>query len=226
MTDLQTWLLVALSIYLIVLLLLAFFVSTQTESEEDFLVGGRKFNLWLTTFCLFATWFGAGTLITSTDEVSHSGLQATALEPYGAGACLILAGFFFARPLWDLQLYTYADFFRIRFGKKVEKLSVYMNVPIYVGWIAVQIVALANILAVFFPVPVWMFILGISLFACILTVSGGLWSVSITDSFQLFIIILGLIYLFFRVSGGTLDFLEQVPPEKLVLIPTEKFSSL
>jgi SSS family solute:Na+ symporter len=213
--------------YLTVILVLAFFITGKMESEEDFLVGGRSFSLWLTTFCLFATWFGAGTLITATDEVAKHGLRVTALEPYGAGVCLLLGGYFFAKPLWNMNLMTYSDFFRIKFGDKVEKLSVILNIPVYVGWIAVQIVSLANILSVFFPLPVWTFILIISLFACILTVSGGMWSVSITDSFQLFIIIIGLIYLILKVAGlngGLLNLLSGISDDKLVVVPTEKIS--
>jgi Na+/proline symporter len=225
----EQMLLIVLVIYFAILLGMALFVSTKTESEEDFLVGGRKFNLWLTTFCLFATWFGAGTLITATDEVAESGLRMTALEPYGAGVCLLIAGMFFARPLWNMKLMTFSDFFKKKFGRTTELVSVFLNIPIYVGWIAVQIVSLANILAVFFPQPVWVFIIGISLFCCILTVSGGLWSVSITDSFQLFIIILGLFYLFFKITGaspgGMMTMLEQVPADKKILIPTDKMMS-
>lgn len=216
--------------YFVVLLGLALVMSGKMESEEDFLVGGRKFNLWLTTFCLFATWFGAGTLIAATDEVASGGLVVTALEPYGAGMCLILSGIFFAKPLWEMKIMTYADFFKVKFGAKVEFISVIINIPVYVGWIAVQIVSLANILAVFFPVPVWAFIIGISLFACFLTISGGMWSVSITDSFQLFIIILGLIYLLLKISGATPDGLvglyNQIPVDKLILIPHDKLSDV
>lgn len=219
-----------LCIYFVLLLGLAFFMSGKMESEEDFLVGGRKFNLWLTTFCLFATWFGAGTLIAASDEVSQSGLQVTALEPYGAGFCLIFAGLFFAKPLWEMKLMTYSDLFRDKFGPKVEFLSVILNIPVYVGWIAVQIVSLANILAVFFPVPVWILIIGISIFACILTVSGGMWSVSITDSFQLLIIIIGLVYLLIKISGampeGLTGMIANVPTDFKVLIPTDKASDL
>lgn len=223
-------LLYVLIVYFLLLMVMAVFVSNNMETDEDFLVGGRKFNLWLTSFCLFATWFGAGTLIASTDEVAKSGLIVTALEPYGAGMCLILAGAFFARPLWNMKLMTFSDLFRNKYGRKIETISVFLNIPIYVGWIAVQIVSLANILAVFFPVPVWVFILGISLFACFLTVSGGMWSVSITDSFQLLVIILGLIYLLFKVSGALPDGLEgalsSIESEKLIFIPTDKIGDL
>lgn len=218
----------ALFIYFGLLIALAIFMSGKMESDEDFLVGGRKFNLWLTTFCLFATWFGAGTLITATDEIAQSGLRAAALEPYGAGMCLLLSGLFLAKPLWEMKLMTFADLLRQKFGPRVEFLGVIINIPIYVGWIAVQIISLANILAVFYPLPIWVFVIGISLFACFLTISGGMWSVSITDSFQLFLIVIGLIYLLTKIAGiapdGLLGLVAKISPERLVFIPTEKMS--
>lgn len=205
-------------------------MSGRLDNEEDFLVGGRSFNLWLTTSCLFATWFGAGTLIAATDQVAVEGAKVTALEPLGAGLCLILAGLFLAKPLWELKLMTYADFFRKHFGVRVELLSVFINVPIYVGWIAVQIVSLANILSVFFPLPVWLLMLGITVLTTYLTLVGGMWSVSITDSFQLLIIIIGLIYLLLKISHafpeGLMGLLSQVEQEKLIFVPTEKMSDL
>lgn len=226
----ENFLLYCLIAYFVLLGCLALFISSKTESEEDFLVGGRRFNLWLTTFCLFATWFGAGTLITATDEVAAQGLRVTSLEPYGAGLCLILAGLFFAKPLWNMKLMTYSDLFREKYGPKVELLSVFFNIPVYVGWIAVQIVSLANILAVFYPLPVWIFMIMITAFTCFLTVSGGMWSVSLTDSFQLFIIICGLIYLLLKVvssfDGGVMGMISLVPKDRLVLIPSEKWSDV
>lgn len=222
----QLPMLIAIVIFLLFIMGIALFTNDKMGSEEDFLVGGRSFNLWLTTFCLFSTWFGAGTLITATDEISHRGLIATALEPYGAGMCLIIAGLFFAKPLWDLQLLTYSDFYRLKFGHKAEMVTVLLTIPTYVGWIAVQMIALAQILAVFFPLPPWVFILIVASISLFLTVTGGIWSVSLTDSVQLVVIVLGLIYLFFRISfWGPLGFdhlVGHIPKQYWTMIPVDK----
>lgn len=226
----QSALLVALLVYLVVVLSMAFVLKSRIQSEEDFLIGGRSFGLWLTTFSLFATWFGAGTLIAATDEVYASGLQITALEPYGAGMCLILSSLLIAKPLWRMGIVTYSDFYRIKFGQTVEKMSVFINIPVYVGWIAVQIITLAHLLQAFFPFPLWVFIVLISLLSVVLTMTGGLWSVSITDSFQIVIIVGGLLYLFMKVFGllptGWLALLDFVPSENLVFFPTENVPEL
>lgn len=216
--------------YFLILLAIALFISTRTENEADFLVGGRRFNLWLTTFCLFATWFGAGTLIAATDEVAAEGLQVTALEPYGAGMCLILAGIFFAKPLWEMKLMTYADLFKKKYGHRVELLSVFLNIPIYVGWVAVQLIAISQIFAAFYPQPLWVFIVGFASFSCLLTVLGGMWSVSITDGFQLLVIVVGLFYLFFKITDFDFAYIEsmmqKVSHSDKILIPSENWSQV
>ncbi|PIQ28520.1 sodium:solute symporter [bacterium (Candidatus Blackallbacteria) CG17_big_fil_post_rev_8_21_14_2_50_48_46] len=221
-------LLIAILIFLAVIMGIALFSNGKMETEEDFLVGGRSFNIWLTTFCLFSTWFGAGTLITATDEIAHKGLVSTALEPYGAGMCLILAGLFFAKPLWDLQLLTFSDFYRLKFGPKAEMVTVLLTVPTYVGWIAVQLIALSQILSTFFPLPSGLFIVLVALISLFLTITGGIWSVSLTDSFQMFIIVLGLVYLFCRIAfWGNQSFdalLAGIPKEYWVVMPLDKFS--
>ena len=43
---------------------------------------------------LLATWFGAGTLLTSTDEMAAEGFRVVALEPLGSGLCLMVTRLF------------------------------------------------------------------------------------------------------------------------------------
>jgi SSS family solute:Na+ symporter len=204
--------------FFIMLFAIGFFANTKTESNEDFLVGGRKFSLWLSTFCLFATWFGAGTLISATDEISRVGIRASLLEPFGSGFCLILAGLFLAKRLWEMKLLTYSDFFKIKFGSKIESLSVFTSIPIFVGWIAVQYLAISKIISTFTPLSLMQALIIIVIITSVLTILGGMWSVSLTDSIQMFIIIIGLIYLFIKMNSDiNLSFMqifEQISEKK------------
>ena len=63
------------------------------------------------------------TLLTAADEVRAEGLQKAALDPFGAGACLLIAGLFVAGPMWRMQLLTVPDFFRRKFGPAAETIS-------------------------------------------------------------------------------------------------------
>ncbi|TPV93433.1 MAG: sodium:solute symporter [Myxococcales bacterium FL481] len=172
----------------------------RTTTAEDFLVAGRRLSWPMATATLFATWFGAGTLLTATDEIHASGLSAVALEPLGAGLCLVVAGVGFARPLWRMRLLTLGDFFAQRFGARAEKVASAVMVPSYFGWIAVQFLALAKLLDHFFGLPIPA---GVGL-VCIVGVSyaliGGMWTVVITDAVLVGVIAFGLLVL----GGGVL----------------------
>ncbi len=137
---------IVLIVYLFVMFAISYYAETQIHNTEDFLVAGRKLPLSLAWATILATWFGAATVLTQSDEVRQNGLQMAALDPLGAGLCLILAGLFFAVPLWKMGLLTISDFFRKQFGPKSEFLTACIMVPSYFGWIATQFKALAQVL--------------------------------------------------------------------------------
>src|SRR5581483_4069449 len=135
---------ITIALYVVAMFVLAHFAHQRVHNTEDYIVAGRRLPLFLAWATLVATWFGAGTILTVCTEVSKHGVQRAALDPLGSGFCLILAGLFFARPLWDMGLLTLCDFFRRRFGERVEIISALLMVPSYFGWIAAQFVALAQ----------------------------------------------------------------------------------
>jgi len=111
----------ALGLYVVATYVLGFAVKSRVHDAEDFLVAGRRLPLSLAWATLLATWFGAGTMLTAADEVRSEGLSAIALEPLGSGLCLVVAGLFFARRLWDMKLLTMSDFFARRFGRRAAR---------------------------------------------------------------------------------------------------------
>lgn len=182
---LEILLAIATLAYIAFILGLAVRAKYRIHDETDFLAAGRKLSTLFAASTLFATWFGAGTLLTATDAIYEHGLAITALEPFGAGACLIFAGMFFAKPLWEMKILTVPDLFFIKFGKKAETLASLLLVPGYFGWIAVQITALSGILHMFFGLPVWSCMILVTLLATILASLGGMWSIALTDLVQM-----------------------------------------
>ena len=231
----QGWLAVAVLIYLFVLLGLSLWSREKIRTEEDYLVAGRRLPTTLATFTLFATWFGAGTLMTATDEIRTEGLSVSVMEPYGAGLALIFAGLFFARPLWKMKLLTIGDFFRVRYGKRAEKVAVLAALPGFIGWIAVQLTALSEILRLFFQIPTATGILLSAFVSLIYTVMGGMWSVTLTDSMQLILVLVGLFELAYSVltgvgggvfSNGVTRILTENSSEILSFFPDTSFSGV
>ena len=220
--------------YVLGMYLLALVARKRIQSNEDFVVAGRRLPLSLAWATLLATWFGAGTLLTVTDEVSRQGIRRAALDPWGAGLCLILAGVFFARPLWEMKLLTLSDFFRRRFGPRAEILSAFIMVPTYFGWIAVQFIALASLLDLFFDIPLYWGIPLVAVVAMGYTLLGGMWSVALTDFVQITLVLAGLLVLMVNVlttlgagsmTAGWLRLMRDLPPPMLEPVPSESLRS-
>lgn len=233
--DLTTPVSITLLLYVVVSYALAWRFSRKIESREDYLVAGRRLPLPLASATLLATWFGAGTLLTAADEVRDVGLRAIALEPLGAALCLLIAGVWVARPLWEMKLETLGDFFRARFGRRVELWASVAMVPGYFGWIAVQLVALAEVIHLMIGIPpAW----GIALVAAVgtgYTLLGGMWAVTVTDAVQLSLLAVGLVVLTFQVlaflgDGAPIAGLsalgQQLPAEAFEPVPTKTMSQL
>lgn len=206
----EKFLFITLILYVIIIFAASFYARSKVKTESDFLIAGRRLSLPFTTATLFATWFGAGTLLTATEQVRQHGLKAAALEPYGAGFCLIIAGIFFAKPLWETKLLTLADFFRLRFGKRAEEVSIFLACPGFIAWIAVQLMAAAEVLQITLAIPSSIGIAVVGAIAMSYTLIGGMWSIAYLDSFQIVIIFTGLIVIFFEVLAfwGHGSFLE------------------
>jgi Na+/proline symporter len=224
-----------LVVYVVAAFGLSFWARGRIQSAEDYVVAGRRLPLSLSSATIFATWFGAGTLLTATDEVRQGGLRMAGLDPFGAGVCLLLAGWFYAARLWKMKLLTLADFYQRRFGDRTEIVAAVVMIPGYFGWIAAQFVALASVLELFFGIDP---AIGIALVAFVgagYTLLGGMWSVTLTDAVQVVLIIVGLVVLavvvFFELGdgsfgGGVGRLLEETPGEMLSPIPTESLVAL
>jgi len=188
-----------LTIYALAMLVIGFVAQRRIQNVEDYVVAGRQLPTSLATLTIVATWFGAESLMTTTDEVSQRGMLGAMLDPFGISLCLLIAGLFIAGPVWRLGLLTIPDFFRQRYGKSAEFLSASILVPSYFGWIAAQYLALATLLEQFFGLPIVIGVIGVAALATSYTWMGGMWSVTWTDTVQMLLIVVGLLVLGFEI---------------------------
>jgi SSS family transporter len=181
-----------IAMYLLATLLVGFWASRKVKSTADFVVAGRKLPLVVAGSAMFATWFGSETVMGAPSEFVEGGMLAVMEDPFGAALCLILAGALVAKPLYKLNILTFNDFYRLRFGRTTEIVSALVMVPSYFGWIAAQMVAMALILNVLLGMSMTWGILLCAGVVVIYTYIGGMWAVSITDFIQTIIIIIGI----------------------------------
>jgi Na+/proline symporter len=233
--TLQWTLGITIAVYIGVMYGIAYVARKRVSTAEDYVVAGRRLPFSLAWMTLVATWFGAGTLLLTTDEVRREGLSAIALDPLGPSLCLIVAGLFVAGPMWSLQLLTLPDFFRRKFGPAAELLSGLIMVPSYFGWIAAEYTALAEILQLYFGLDLRIGLVLVALVGGGYTIMGGMWSVTLTDAVQLALILIGVVILAFAVLGqlgggdwttGLAALHEKVHPDRRVWMPTHDVREL
>lgn len=186
--------------YILAQLLIGVWVSRSIRTEDDYLVAGRSLGPVLTTFTVFATWFGAETCIGAAGAVYERGLSGGSADPFGYALCIILTGLLFAVPLWRLKLTTLADLFRIRYAASVERFAVLLLVPTSLFWAAAQVRAFGQVLSAASGLEVDITI-GIAAAVVIAyTIFGGLLADAWTDLVQGIALILGLLALFVTVG--------------------------
>ncbi len=193
------------------------------------MLAGRSLPILLSSSALFATWFGSETVFGASSEFLRGGLFAVIEDPFGAALCLVLFGLFFARKLYNMNLLTLGDFFKVRYGHHTELVASVFLAPPYIGYIAAQLVAMGLILNVVTGLAVWHGVVISAIVVTFYTYIGGMWAISITDFIQSIIIIVGLMVLAVVLSkeaGGVSAVLSEVPPENFRFLPKPGWSEV
>ena len=184
-----------ISLYLLSNIAVGAWAARKVHSTQDFVVAGRSLPLVLAASATFATWFGSETIMGAPATFVEGGVLAIIEEPFGSALCLFLVGAFFARPLYRLNITTFSDYFRMRFGRSAELLSALIMIPSYFSWIAAQFIAIGIVLEVVTGIPREVGIIVSAVIVAIYTMLGGMWSISVTDFFHNIIIVIALLVL-------------------------------
>ncbi|MDD3883948.1 MAG: sodium:solute symporter family protein [Gallionella sp.] len=192
-------------LYLLVSVGIGLYAATRVHSAKDFAVAGRHLPLPIVTATVFATWFGAETVLGISATFVQEGLGGVVADPFGAALCLILAGLFFANRLYRMNLLTIGDFYRVRYNKAVELIAAVCIVISYLGWVSAQIMALGLVFNVISGGAVSQeagMVVG-ALIVLTYTTFGGMWSVALLDFVQMTVIMCGMLFIAWFVSGMT-----------------------
>jgi SSS family transporter len=192
-------------LYLLVSVGIGLYAATRVHNAKDFAVAGRHLPLPIVTATVFATWFGAETVLGISATFVKEGLNGVVADPFGASLCLILAGLFFASKLYRMNLLTIGDFYRARYSRAVELIAAVTIVISYLGWVSAQIMALGLVFNVVSGDVVSResgMVIG-ALIVLTYTTFGGMWSVALLDFVQMTVIMCGMLFIAWFVSGMT-----------------------
>ncbi|MCU6432284.1 sodium:solute symporter family protein [Undibacterium sp. Jales W-56] len=190
-------------LYWVISVGIGLYAARYVNNSKDYAVAGRSLPMYVVTATVFATWFGSETVLGISSTFVKEGLKGVIADPFGSSLCLIFVGLFFARPLYRMNLLTIGDYYRNKFGRAVEVMVTLCIVVSYLGWVAAQIKALGLVFNVVSGGAISMD-LGMMIGAgsvLIYTLMGGMWSVAITDFLQMIIIVIGMLYIGWEVSG-------------------------
>jgi solute:Na+ symporter, SSS family len=204
----------AVVLYMIFTISIGLFAATRVKGAKDFMVAGRSLPLYMNFACVFATWFGAETLLSISATFAKDGLQGVSGDPFGAALCLTLVGLFFAKAFYRMDLLTIGDFYHKKYGKVVEIFTSVAITISYLGWTSAQMTALGLVIYVLGnsglsveqiaaapTITLTQSILIGSFVVTLYTFFGGMWSVALTDLIQTACIVVGLIIVAFVLAG-------------------------
>ncbi len=181
-------------VYLLVTIAIGLMAAKRVQNSSDFAIAGRHLPMAMIVTTTFATWFGSETVLGIPAKFVNGGLHGVIEDPFGAGFCLIFVGLFFAGKLYRMTLLTISDYFRERYGRKVEVACSLIIMVSYLGWVSAQVTALGLVFNLLSDGVVSMelgMVIGVvSILAY--TLFGGMWSVAITDFIQMIILVVGL----------------------------------
>ncbi len=189
-------------LYLLVSIGVGVYAATRVHNARDYVVAGRHLPIYIVTATVFATWFGSETVLGIPATFLNEGLHGIVSDPFGSSMCLILVGLFFARKLYRMNLLTITDYYRKRYGRKVEVITGLAIIISYLGWVSAQMTALGlvfNILSQGMITQAQGTLIGAAI-VLLYTLYGGMWSVALTDFFQMSIIVVGLLYILYVAS--------------------------
>jgi solute:Na+ symporter, SSS family len=128
--------------YLLVTIVIGLYAARKVRSSKDFILAGRSLPLWIVMATVFATWFGAESILGTSANFTTGGLSNMIGDPFASSLALVLVGLFYAKRLYAENYLTIGGFYREKYGKTVEVLASLATIGLYLAWTSAQIVAL------------------------------------------------------------------------------------
>ncbi|MDO9592253.1 MAG: sodium:solute symporter family protein [Erysipelotrichaceae bacterium] len=178
-------------VYMLIMLFIGWWSSKRIKTNEDFMVAGRRLGPILMAGTLAATEIGGGSSLGVVEKgFGEWGLGAHWYVSTMGIAFIILA--FLAPKFRNAKVKTVPEYFRRRYGKSTGLItSIVMILPL-IGLTASQFIASAIIVKVMLGIDYRIAVTIVAFVVTAYSIMGGLWSVTITDFVQVFLIVIGM----------------------------------
>lgn len=165
----------------------------KTAGVESLLIADRSMPIGLAVFTMSATWLGGGYINGSAEYAGSAAYGLIWVQaPWGYALSLWVGGLFFAGKMRRYQFRTMLEPLEQRFGKRTTALLFLPALSGDVFWTAAILTALGTTFGTILGLDTQLSIIISAGIAILYTVSGGLWSVALTDVAQLILLFIGL----------------------------------
>jgi solute:Na+ symporter, SSS family len=196
--EFSDWLII-LGYFVLSAVIALVYTRRSSESLDEYFVSGRQLNWFLAGTSMVATTFAADTPLVVAGLVAKYGVAGNWLWWNGAVSG-ILTVFFFARLWRRAGVLTDLEFAELRYsGRPAAVLrgfrAIYLALPInliIMGWVTR---AMVKVLGISLAIDPWKAALLLFAVTATYTISSGLWGVVVTDTFQFFVKMGGVILL-------------------------------
>src|SRR3990172_12694895 len=110
-------LIASVALYFAFTIAIGLWAARRVHNSKDYLLAGRSLPLYMSTATVFATWFGAETVLSVSATFVKDGLGGIVADPFGSSFCLLFVALFFARAFYRMDLLTIGDFYKKRYGR-------------------------------------------------------------------------------------------------------------
>lgn len=215
-------LLLLVAFLLLGMLAMGWWVSRKAKTADDFIVGGRRFGLLISTATQIAATFGGGVMLAQVGIGYQWGLAVLVYSSIAAPLGVFLLARLFAPWLHRQNFYTTADWMCHRYGESRLLRGITSGVvSLYAVAVSVaQPIAAGKILSVATGIPFEVCLISAAVVVIIITMAGGIISVAYTDVAQFCVkmaLIFGLLPLAISKAGGLAQVFDLVPSQSLTV---------
>ncbi|MFA5842843.1 MAG: sodium:solute symporter [Candidatus Gracilibacteria bacterium] len=187
-----------ITIFIVSSIFIAIFIGLRAGKEiknkrENFYVAGRKWSWGIVGFALMAQAIDGNATLGSTGLGFDFGFWAAAAMPLGLALSLFLLGKFFAPKLNQMKLMTLADFFKIKYNRKIEIIASLFMLLCFGVLLAGNIAAIAILLMNFIPFHYETLVILTCLAILLYCLRGGIISDLYSDLWQLSLLTVGIV---------------------------------
>ncbi len=204
---------VVVVLYLLVMLFIGWYSSKRINSNADFMVAGRRLGPVLMAGTLAATEIGGGSSLGVVQNgMQDHGLSAAWYIITMGIAFVILA--FLAPKFRAATVKTVPEYFRRRYGKGSGLITAIIMLLPLIGLTAGQFIASSVILSTMLGIDYQVAVIIVAVVVTVYSIMGGLWSVTLTDFVQVFLIIIGMVIAVpfaLRYAGGWGQVMANIP---------------